>query len=192
MSRGSFELLHRAFLILLVLAYFSQGAEKAHKEIFYAATAQRSLIEDTFFFCLKKEFQIFKRVSQNQRAGPSYLSALTFDSHTVRNPSQKIKRFLLLPLFSHCLVWLEKRSLLCFLTSFPLMARTLCTFVGFLKASKDMWLYANILRCVFILLILSRKENPDDIRDRMCLDVDNKVNSLVVLQGTHESIPGLF
>lgn len=71
------------------------------------------------------------------------------------------------------------------------MARTLCTFVGFLKASKDMGLYANILRCVIFSLILSRK-NPDDIRVCMCLDVDNTVNSLVVLQGTHESIPGVF
>ena len=185
MSRGSFEPLHRAFLILLVLVYFSQGAEKTHKEIFYAATAQWSLIEDTFFFKSKKRISDFQ-------AGPSYLFALTFDSHTARNPSQKIKRFLLLPLLSHCLVWLEKRSLLCFLTSLPLMARTLCTFVGFLKASKDMCVACEYpSMCIFFWLILPKK-NPDDVWVRMCLDVDNTVNNLVVLHGAHESISGVF
>lgn len=76
MSRGSFEPLHRAFLILLVLVYFSQGAEKTHKEIFYAATAQWSLIEDTFFFKSKKRISDFQ-ASQSESKSRALLPLCT-------------------------------------------------------------------------------------------------------------------
>lgn len=125
---------------------------KPHKDVFCAATIQWSLIEEHFPVSLIKESQIFTPVPQNKRARPSYLFSLMFDSHTARNPSHKMKRFLFLPFFLILSALIEKSLTLVLLTCTTLMAITLCTFVDVLKALREMCLCTNIHQCGFLSL----------------------------------------